>query len=193
MRGAKFGRLDGDLTAKRAIIEQMSESEQRDDGRGDGGKFVAGNHYGRGRPARPVEADYLRRLSDLLTPDRWARIVEAAITAAEQGDAKARAWVAGFALGAAPMSLQGLAALEVNDLEPIDLTEAVAELDREQANGEFDGFDRMLGSRSRPSALTAAIQRRDRDKAARQAEADRRAKAERKAQRVVQPGAQHGE
>jgi hypothetical protein len=162
-----------------------TEPEQRDDGRDEAGKFAAGNRHGKGRPARPVEADYLRRLSDMLTPDRWARIVEAAITAAEQGDAKARAWVAGFAVGAAPMSLQDLAALELNELEPLDLTEATAALDAAEARGDFgDAFTRILG-RTRPSTLSAAIQRRERDEAARQAEADRRAKAERKAARAA--------
>jgi hypothetical protein len=67
----------------------------------------------------------------------------------------------------------------------LDLTEATAALDAAEARGDFgDAFTRILG-RTRPSTLSAAIQRRERDEAARQAEADRRAKAERKAARAA--------
>ena len=55
-----------------------------------------GKSNGRGRakqrrPRRPVEADYLSAVAEVVTPARWRRIVEQAACLAEQGDAKSRA------------------------------------------------------------------------------------------------------
>lgn len=87
-------------------------TEQEEPGRDSGGRFAAGNRYGKGRPPRPVESAYLALLGDALTPERWGRIVARAIADAETGDARARDWVARYALGAAPLSLLDIARME---------------------------------------------------------------------------------
>ena len=143
------------------------------------GRFAQGWAGGPGRPPRATEVVYMRALSDVLTLDAWRDICETAINSARDGDAKAREWVARYALGDTPTTLQALAVMEAHDLQPIDLVEAEAALDAEQANGDFDGIDRIFGSRTRPDTLIGAIQRRTKDVAARQAEA---ARAERQAQ-----------
>lgn len=81
-------------------------------GRDTSGRFADGNRYGKGRPPRPVESVYLARLGDALTPDRWGRIVERAIVDAENGDPKAREFIARYALGAQPLTLVDLARRE---------------------------------------------------------------------------------
>ena len=143
------------------------------------GRFAQGWAGGPGRPPRATEVVYMRALSDVLTLDAWRDICETAINAARDGDAKAREWVTRYALGDSPATLQTLAVMEAHDLQPHDLVEAEAALDAEQANGDFDGIDRIFGSRTRPDTLIGAIQRRTKDVAARQAEA---ARAERQAQ-----------
>ena len=79
----------------------------------------------------------MRALSDVLTFDAWRDIFETAINAARDGDAKAREWVARYALGDTPTTLQALAVMEAHDVQPIELVEAEAALDAEQANGNF--------------------------------------------------------
>jgi len=83
------------------------------------GRFAPGNPGGPGRPRRSVEADYLRTLSDAVPPERWAAIVEAAVSEAEAGDAAARAWLARYLLPEPPAkgevpALVRLAAAEMN-------------------------------------------------------------------------------
>lgn len=121
----------------------------------------------------------MRALSDVLTLDAWRDICETAINSARDGDAKAREWVARYALGDSPTTIHALAVMETHDLQPIDLVEAEAALDAEQANGDFDGINQIFGSRTRPDTLIGAIQSRAQDVAARQAKA---ARAERQAQ-----------
>ena len=82
-----------------------TDATQRDDGRAEHGRFAPGNAYGRGRPARPIEASYLAALADTLTLPRWRVIVERAITDAEGGDKAAREWVARYCLGVSPATL----------------------------------------------------------------------------------------
>ena len=143
------------------------------------GRFAQGWAGGPGRPPRATEVVYMRALSDVLTLDAWRDICETAINSARDGDAKARKWVARYALGDTPTTLQALAVMEAHNLQPIDLVEAEAALDADQANGDFDGINHLFGSRTRPDTLIGAIQRRTKDVAARQAEA---ARAERQAQ-----------
>ena len=121
----------------------------------------------------------MRALSDVLTLDAWRDICETAINAARDGDAKAREWVARYALGVSPTTIHALAVMEAHDLQPIDLVEAEAEIDNANANSPAELLNEILGSRDRPPPMIAAIRRRDRDVAARQAETDR---AERQAQ-----------
>jgi len=133
---------------------------------------------------------YLRALSDALPVDTWSEIVQAAIARAKDGDAQARAWLTRLILGAAAPTLSDLAKVETLNLEPDDVIESEAQLDQIAAHQPEDDFDRLLGGRSRPAPLIGAIQRRDRDIAARQAERDRAERAERKARRDAAAGAQ---
>ena len=152
--------------------------------RDDRGRFAQGGPGGPGRPPRATEVVYMRALSDVLTLDAWRDICETAINSARDGDAKAREWVARYALGDTPTTLQALAVMEAHDLQPVDLVEAEAELDNANANSPAEVLNEILGSRDRPPPMIAAIRRRDRDVAARQAEADqaeRQARAERRA------------
>ena len=66
------------------------------DGRG---RFAPGNSGGPGRPRRPVEADYLRLLSEAVPLDRWREICGVAVEQALAGDAKAREWVGFYLIG----------------------------------------------------------------------------------------------
>ena len=87
----------------------MSDTEKS--GRDNQGRFSNGNPGGPGRPRRAVEEDYLAALSDQLSIERWENIVSKAIEDAENGDHKARDWIARYALGPSPkvaeMGLQG--------------------------------------------------------------------------------------
>ena len=87
----------------------MSDNEKS--GRDNQGRFSKGNPGGPGRPRRAVEEDYLAALSDQLSIERWENIVSKAIQDAEDGDHRARDWIARYALGPSPkvaeMGLQG--------------------------------------------------------------------------------------
>ena len=87
----------------------MSDTEKS--GRDNQGRFSKGNPGGPGRPRRAVEEDYLAALSDQLSIERWENIVIRAIEDAENGDHRARDWIARYALGPSPkvaeMGLQG--------------------------------------------------------------------------------------
>jgi hypothetical protein len=83
-------------------------------GRRDGnGRFTAGNPGGPGRPRRSVEQDYLATLADAVPLRRWKKIVARAVEDAEEGDAKARRWLAEYLLGRQADPLTTLAATEL--------------------------------------------------------------------------------
>lgn len=50
-------------------------------------------------PARLLETSYLTSIAQVVTPERWARIVEKAAKDAEEGNEKARAWLATYLVG----------------------------------------------------------------------------------------------
>lgn len=66
--------------------------------RDEKGRFVQGNRGGPGRPQRMVGEDYLAALSDAVPLDAWRRIAARAVSDAENGDAKARAWLSRYLL-----------------------------------------------------------------------------------------------
>jgi hypothetical protein len=72
--------------------------------RRDNGQFAPGGPGGPGRPRRGVEADYLRSLSDRVTPDAWAAIVDEAMAQAQPGDAAARNWLSRYLCGGATLA-----------------------------------------------------------------------------------------
>ena len=99
------------------------------DERNTDGTFAAGNTAGRGRPRRQVELEYLGVLADACTPERWARIVEAACVAAESGDDKARQWLSKYLLGAEPPTLLALARRDVAGVSADDELQAQLAVD----------------------------------------------------------------
>jgi len=96
------------------------------EGRSINGRFGSGNSYGKGRPARAAEQDYLSALSEICTAERWKSIIERAITDAEQGEAKARMFLASYLMGRPVQRMQ------VNDeMDPATFAERLAEEMRE--------------------------------------------------------------
>jgi hypothetical protein len=77
------------------------------------GRFAAGNPGGPGRPRRAVELDFLAALADRVPLTKWRRIVDRAVLDAEQGDARARRWIAEHLLGRQTEPLTTLAATEL--------------------------------------------------------------------------------
>lgn len=67
---------------------------------------------------RPIERDYLKTFADRITPEVWGEVVDAALTAAKEGDAKAREWITRLVLGSDPMQLSGLARRESMNVTP---------------------------------------------------------------------------
>jgi len=87
-------------------------TEATTDDRQGNGQFAKGNPGGPGRPRRSVEIEYLAKLSDVVTLDDFARIAERAKADAIDGDARAREWLSKYFLGANPLTLTRLAAME---------------------------------------------------------------------------------
>lgn len=69
--------------------------------RNEQGRFMVGNHFGKGRPPRATEAGYLAVLMQACDLETWRSVVNRAIEDAQSGDAQARAWLANYLLGAA--------------------------------------------------------------------------------------------
>ncbi len=63
------------------------------------GRFAAGNSGGPGRPKMNTERVYLRTLGEAVTVDDWHEIINAAVSAAKSGDARARDWLSRYLLG----------------------------------------------------------------------------------------------
>ena len=122
--------------------------------RADGGRFAVGNPGGPGRPRRAVEREYLAVFGDELTLDRWRRIVRAALDDAENGDAKAREWIAKYALGSDPARLFDLAAAEAANVTAED---EVADVVRAAA---LDDVGRMIDQAGGNITRTLAVHRR---------------------------------
>jgi hypothetical protein len=81
--------------------------------RDENGRFTIGNPGGPGRPRRAVELDYLASLADAVPLSRWQKIVARAAEDAENGDPKARRWLAEHLLGRRSEPLTTLAATEL--------------------------------------------------------------------------------
>ncbi len=50
------------------------------------GTFGPGNRFGRGRPRRLIERDYLGVISDRISVDDWKEVVEASLEAASKAN-----------------------------------------------------------------------------------------------------------
>ncbi len=99
-----------------AVREQLSATDSqalaRNTRNTSTGRFLPGNPGGPGRPRRAVEREYLATLSDNVSLDDWAEIVQANVKRAKQGDPGARDWLASHLLGKEPLSLNQLAIRE---------------------------------------------------------------------------------
>jgi hypothetical protein len=69
---------------------------------------------GPGRGRRRVEREYLAALGEAVSLDDWRAVVQAAVTAAKEGDCKARDWLTRHLLGEKPRRLSELAADEAD-------------------------------------------------------------------------------
>jgi hypothetical protein len=97
-------------------------------GRTAAGRFAAGNRFGRGRPPRPREVAYLRKLVDTVSLRDWADIAKKAVEDAKGGDTAARNWLSLYLLGRDPPSIARATAEEVAEGDYWALVCAVAQL-----------------------------------------------------------------
>jgi hypothetical protein len=74
-------------------------------GRGERGRFAAGNPGGPGRPRRVTERKYLRALVGAVPLKDWREIVRRAVTDAKAGDGQARNWLSKLLCGDDPLAL----------------------------------------------------------------------------------------
>jgi hypothetical protein len=115
------------------VLIPMSEMASDRDSKG---RFVPGNPGGPGRPRRTVEQDYLLALSEAVTIEKWKQIVESAVTAAVQGDDKARTWLSKYLLGDSLPGLVKLAAWEAEGVDPVE-KEQLKVRDSERSDKRF--------------------------------------------------------
>lgn len=97
-----------------------------ENGRDEQGRFKKGCEGGPGRPARATERCYLVALAEEVPLERWRKIVSRAATDAEQGDVKARDFLAGYLVGENPRSLTEIAAAERRGTSADDEVNALA-------------------------------------------------------------------
>jgi hypothetical protein len=75
---------------------------------------------------RCTETDYMATLLDAVTLDDWREVCAAAVAAAKQGDATARAWLASYLVGKPGYDAQRPLSVVVNKLSGRDnVTEAL--------------------------------------------------------------------
>lgn len=128
-----------------------------DDKRDTAGRFAQGNPGGPGRPRRAVEGDYLRSLTDRVTPDVWGAIVDTAIDDARAGDAKAREWLARYVMGERPPSLFALAVADAAG----DDADVDAEIRHVVARARADAVARMIADTDAPPVVLLGPHIRD--------------------------------
>ena len=80
------------------------------------GQFQKGNTFGKGRPTRKTEEEYLQAFSEALSISQWKKIVKRAVRDAVSGDSRARDWLGKYTLGASP-----LFTLNQYEQQPIEL------------------------------------------------------------------------
>jgi hypothetical protein len=129
-------------------------------GRTAAGTFAKGNRFGRGRPPRPREVTYLRKLVDTVSLRDWQAIAEKAVEDAKAGDAAARTWLSLYLLGRDPPPIAHATAEEIAEGDYWALVCAVAQLSnkvyfdrRQDHSGQFsdaedvveDHFGQLVG------------------------------------------------
>jgi hypothetical protein len=116
----------------------MDEGNQS--GRAADGKFGEGNTFGRGRPRRAVEREYLAVLGDAVSLADWREVAGRALAQAKAGDAKARDWLASYLLRNAPLLLDVAAAEHVGEPADTDIDNASRRRERpDPLAGEYEG------------------------------------------------------
>ena len=91
------------------------------------GQFKKGNPGGPGRPSRPTETAYLNVLMNACTTDDFQEICDRAVSAAKDGDPKAREWLGRHLIGnvkAEAPTLMALQQLVISGLDPAYLERA---------------------------------------------------------------------
>lgn len=117
---------------------------QLQNGRTASGAFAAGNTFGKGRPRRAVESEYLAALGNAVTLDTWGEIVKKAVEDAKAGDAKAREWVTRYVLGTEPITLMQLARRELQDIKPEDEIAASIEMAHSDAMTLYANYGEVV-------------------------------------------------
>lgn len=115
------------------------------------GRYVKGHPGGPGRPKRAVEADFLRALTDTVSPEDWRSIMGNVVEQAKAGDMKCISFLARYLLGTpsgeAP-SLTGLAQEDAGGPDPATL------------GLQFDAAESLLhGLRAAPPPVEAPTRR----------------------------------
>lgn len=82
-----------------------------------------------------IERDYVETFYSKITLEAWGEIVDGAINAAQNGDAKAREWITRLVLGEAPMTLSALAQRRALGIESRhEIAASVDEIERPSGN-----------------------------------------------------------
>lgn len=82
------------------------------------GRFGPGNNFGKGRPRRVTEAQYLEATVGQVTLKDWRLIVDQAVKDAQTGDYRARSFLADYLIGKPPqiVDLRGQDALLLSEV-----------------------------------------------------------------------------
>jgi len=113
-------------------------------GRDTTGRFAVGNPGGPGRPRRLIERDYLTTLSNAVSLEDWQAVVATALTAAKEGDARARDWLTRYLLGNEPPQLIDVAVDEARGIAPEDEIILTARYEEAEEKSNLR-MDQLLG------------------------------------------------
>ena len=108
------------------------------------GRFVHGNQGGPGRPPRPTETAYLSALMDACPPATWRQVCNRAVQDAQNGDSRARDWLARYLVGEPAQSAPSLVVALTQAITGTDpVVEAIAKprIDRESVINWSPGLD----------------------------------------------------
>ena len=122
----------------------MAAKKKTENGRNPDGTFKEGNPGGPGRPARATETVYMQILMDACPPDKWKEICQVAVSAARNGDDKARAWLTSYLMGTPHPRL---VARKPSDVAALDMhgTTEIDDLARAMVEHKRDKFFQDVG------------------------------------------------
>jgi hypothetical protein len=99
--------------------------------RDEKGQFEKGNSGGPGRPKRPTEIAFMRTLVEECDLEKWRSIIASTIKAAEDGDPRARDFLAKYLLGESASkspTLLGVHLQAMNGVDPVFYAKAHAKI-----------------------------------------------------------------